>query len=91
MSAAIPSYEELKKSMKVNQLKDYLRERGKVLKGNKDDLIKRVRLFWNDPVLLNNSISSGSEPRSSTSSHPIQLKIQGPLHCLCEHHCKTRR
>ena len=35
MSAAVPSYDVIKKSMKVNQLKDYLRQRGKVLKGNK--------------------------------------------------------
>ena len=64
----MPSYDTIKKDMTVAKLKEYLRKRGKPVSGAKDALVRRVQLFWNDPVLSLDS--DGSQPRSSTSSTP---------------------
>ena len=47
---SVPSLGEIRK-MKVVELKDYLRKRGKAVSGLKEALVNRVLLFWNDPIL----------------------------------------
>ena len=60
--AAKPNRETLSAEMRVVELRDYLRVRGKPVGGNKAALIDRVLTFWDDPILGSNDAEPEVDP-----------------------------
>ena len=72
MSEPVPDLETISKDHTVKQLREFLRERGKPVGGNKDVLVKRVQLFWNDSVVA--SLNHGAVDPVETDLE-VQRKV----------------